>query len=229
MFVFSPSNMSTYRTCPRRFEGQSITKEIVWKASAQKSRGTLVHNALEMAMRKGIDTMEAWPDGIDVDFTRRQLQRAAQMVKDGAQLFIEHEITLNQQLRPAAEGWWAKDAFIRCKADAIIMPKDLRQPALIIDFKTGKKWDSDDFQLRLETLLLHLAYNRPVVNYEYWYVDVGDIEDGLIDYSQGLGPVADIKELIREMKQAIINKDFPPKRNKFCNWCDFNKTPACGL
>ena len=46
MFVFSPSNMSTYRTCPRRFEGQSITKEIVWKASAQKSRGTLVHHAL---------------------------------------------------------------------------------------------------------------------------------------------------------------------------------------
>ena len=36
MFVFSPSNMMNYRLCPRRFEGQSITKEIKWKASGEE-------------------------------------------------------------------------------------------------------------------------------------------------------------------------------------------------
>lgn len=229
MFVFSPSNMSTYRTCPRRFQAQSITKEIVWKPSAAKSRGTLVHNVLEIAMRKGIDGVTAWPDGIDVDFSRQQLQRAAQMAQDGCQLFIEHEITLNKQFRPADGGWWSKEGFIRAKADALLLPKDVLRPALLIDFKTGKKWDEDDFQLRVEALLTHLAYDRPVVSYEYWYVDIGDVVDATIDFSQGLDPVRDIVDLIKEMNQAIINKDFPSCKNKFCNWCDLNKTPACGL
>ena len=54
-FVFSPSNIMTYRTCPRRFMGQSISKEIKWKFSTQKSRGTLVHSSIEKAMQDGWD------------------------------------------------------------------------------------------------------------------------------------------------------------------------------
>ena len=29
-FVYSPSNMQTFRDCPLRFWGQSISKEIKW-------------------------------------------------------------------------------------------------------------------------------------------------------------------------------------------------------
>ena len=65
MFVFSPSNMSTYRTCPRKFQAQTITKELPWQATAQKSRGTLVHNVVEMALRSGIGARCWVPDGID--------------------------------------------------------------------------------------------------------------------------------------------------------------------
>ena len=52
-FVFSPSNLLSFRACPRRFQAQSITKEIKWKASTQKSRGTMVHGDIEKAFRKG--------------------------------------------------------------------------------------------------------------------------------------------------------------------------------
>ena len=53
-FVFSPSNLMSFAACPRRFQGQSITKEIKWKASSQKSRGTLVHGCLQKAVDEGM-------------------------------------------------------------------------------------------------------------------------------------------------------------------------------
>ena len=76
MFVFSPSNMSTYRTCPRKFQAQTITKELPWQATAQKSRGTLVHNVVEMALRSGLDAVTSWPEGIDLDYTRNSIVEA---------------------------------------------------------------------------------------------------------------------------------------------------------
>ena len=120
MFVFSPSNMSTYRTCPRKFQAQTITKELPWQATAQKSRGTLVHNVVEMALRSGLDAVTSWPEGIDLDYTRNSVAEARAAAGSGGKILIEEEFTLNKSFNPAPEGWWDKTAFIRARADAVV-------------------------------------------------------------------------------------------------------------
>lgn len=102
MFVFSPSNMSTYRTCPRKFQAQTITKELPWQATAQKSRGTLVHNVVEMALRSGLDAVTSWPEGIDLDYTRNSIVEA-RAAASGGKILIEEELTLNKTFNPTPE------------------------------------------------------------------------------------------------------------------------------
>ena len=87
MFVFSPSNMSTYRTCPRKFQAQTITKELPWQATAQKSRGTLVHKVVEMALRSGLDAVTSWPEGADPDYTRNSVAEARAAAGSGGGRF----------------------------------------------------------------------------------------------------------------------------------------------
>ncbi len=218
-FVFSPSNMSTYELCPRKFQGQSITKEIKWQATSQKSRGSLVHTGLDKAVRHGIQAVSTWPEGVDPVYVTQQVNDTRRQVVSGAQMFIEHELTVNEQLKPT--GWWDDDAFIRAKADLVVLPTPQETSlttANVIDFKTGKHWDKNNFQLRVEALLLYLIYQRPIINYAYWYVDQGHTVEDTIDFRNGLHPVKDIIDLIKQMKQAIQDNYFPPKKNSLCKW-----------
>lgn len=223
MIVFSPSNLSQYRTCPRRFAGQSIWKDIKWKGTTAKTRGTLVHEALEKALKTG---KVALPSDVDSYFTNQKIQELRQAVADGAQLFTEHEMCVNRRMAPT--GWWDEDGYMRAKADAVVLYPD-RKSALIIDWKTGKKWDEDAFQLRMETMLVMAYHQRPVVRYAFYYVDQGETVDGEVDFTNGIDAVRDIAELMKDAEKNIGLEYFPPKKNQFCRWCDYHKTPRCGL
>ena len=224
-FVYSPSNMQTFRDCPLRFWGQSISKEIKWKASGSKSRGQTIHTAIQRRLHYGWSDDVSWDATIDVDFVRDCVGEVRRLMSQGAALYTEHELVLNAN--GGKTGWWDDDARIRARADALVLPADAAEPALLIDIKTGKKWDIDDFQLRVECLLTHILYQRAAVRYAYWYVDSGEEVDGIIDFRNGLAPVQDVLELLGTMEQALKNNHFPPTANKFCRWCDFNNTPKC--
>ena len=224
--VLSPSNMDTFARCPLRFFGSSVSREIVWKASKAKSRGTLIHSQLEKCLRLGWQPQLSWDGQIDLSFARQMVEDTRNLL--GAyDLFIEHELAIDKMSRPC--GWWDENALLRAKADAILIPKDPADPIRLIDIKTGRKWDDEDFQMRVEVLLAHLIWDNPRVLYSYWYVDEGMESDGFIDFNNGLGPVADIMELMRDMLLSIKNSDYPARKNKFCKWCDWYQTPKCTL
>lgn len=224
-FVFSPSNMQSFRDCPLRFWGQSISKEIKWKASQQKSRGQVLHSNIQKCLLQGWQDAISWDAQVDVDYVRNRVAEVRAALASGASCYIEHELVVTK--RGGKTGWWDVDAVLRARADAFVIPPDAASPAVLIDIKSGKKWDSDDFQLRVECFLAHLLYSRPVVRYEYWYADIGETVDGLIDFRNGLAPVQDILDCMQTMGLAIKNNHFPPTSNKFCRWCDFNNTPKC--
>ena len=142
-------------------------------------------------------------------------------------MYTEHELVLNAN--GGKTGWWDDDARIRARADALVLPADAAEPALLIDIKTGKKWDDDDFQLRVNALLLHFAKKFPVIRYEYWSVDSGETFGNTIDFARGLSPVQDVIELMKEMNTSIRDSYFPSQKNKFCKWCGLSGTPSCGL
>lgn len=228
MFVFSPSNIMVYKQCPRRFWGQSISHEIKYRPSKQKSRGMVLHEQIQDAIRdfNNFDALLS-DTQIDTAFVHRMVSGAVYAKETDYALHIEHEMCMSKYGDKL--GWWDDRAFLRAKADVLLLPeKDDRVPR-VIDIKTGRHWDDTDDQLRLEALLVHIIYARPVVRYEYWYVDEGECVDGEIDFRNGLAPVKDLYDTMREMGRAIRNNDFPPISNRFCRWCDFHQTKNCNL
>ena len=231
MFVFSPSNISSWQLCPRRFQAQSITKELPWKATGAKSRGTLVHTAIQKAMREGLQAVSLWPDGLDVAYTQTKVQNVRGLVSQGWSVSTEHELTITKDMREAKDGWWDDNAWLRARADAIILPPDPTvDPVMLVDIKTGRIYDRDGFQLRVECLLAHIIYKAPTVMYSYFYVDQGQSVSDTLDFTtDGMDKCRDILESIQKMQFAIDNNYYPATKNKFCKWCGLVNTPGCGL
>ncbi len=229
MIPFSPSNMDAFRLCPRRFQGQSITKEIKYKPTPSKSRGIAVHSRLEYYVKSRKDLPASGllqlPDGVDTGFVHQHLQQVRQLAEAGYSLHTEHELAVNDRLQTC--DWWAVDCLLRAKADVLLAPASGEDILYLLDWKTGKKWDTEDFQLRVEALIAHLIYGTPNIIYKYIYVDSADIVEGLVDFSGGLHQVQDIVDLMKEMKECINGNIYIPKRNRFCKWCDFWQTQRC--
>lgn len=227
--VLSPSNLQTFRQCPRKFYGQSVTRELVWRPSKQKTRGTQIHGLVERAMQLGWsdDISGQFDNQVDLWLVKDAVKYVEGMRKIGWDLRIEHEMCIDNKCQPC--GWWDESAGLRAKADVVLVPEDVTDTLFIGDIKTGKKWDSDNFQLRVEALLGHIIYASREVAYYYWYVDSGEIEYGSIDFSKGLADVQDVMEVIKDCRQSIKNNYFPSVENKFCKWCDWHKTKECGL
>lgn len=225
-FVMSPSNMQTYRQCPRQFYGRNIARTIPWTPSKQRLRGTEIHTEMEKMLRKGWRDDNSFDSAVDISYTSAVVQSVRQMMADGYVLHLEHELTIRKDGAPV--DWWNDRAFLRAKADVVLLHPDPTMPVLIGDIKTGRNY-GDDFQCRVECLLAHIIYRRPVVTYEYWYLDQGETEEGLIDFRNGLAPVQDIFDTMAEMRQAIKDSYFPARENKFCRWCLWYKKEECGL
>lgn len=227
-FVFSPSNIMVYRQCPRKFWGQSVAKLIKWKPSKQKSRGTLLHEQIQDAMRSPEKFDKVRQDTqLDVQYVYDRIMGVQDLRRMGYKLYIEHELCMNKT--GVQVGWWDDKAFLRAKADAVLLHHDPNMYVELVDIKTGRKYDDTADQLRLEAVLAHVIYQRPLVRYSYWYVDQGETDEGVIDFRNGLAPVQDLYDTMREIGTAIKNNDFPSQRNNLCRWCDFYQTKNCGL
>lgn len=224
--VLSPSNMSTYRDCPLRFYGSSVVKDIPYRASTSKARGMTVHADVEKCLRLGWQTDISWDSSINTSYVYAKVG-VMQDKRKTHDLFVEHELAINKAGDKC--GWWDEDGLLRAKADAILVPRpNADDPTIhLIDIKTGKKWDDDDFQLRVECLLAHIIYQVPKVHYEYWYVDTAQTVEGTIDFNNGLTPVQDIYDLMHDMLQSIKMQYFPRQPNKFCKWCAYYRTEKC--
>lgn len=229
MFVFSPSNISVYLQCPRKFQAQSITKELKWTPSAQKTRGTMIHEHLETVIG-GMSDRGFTPDALKTrealalipDLRTTYVYERLDSVK-GLPALIEHELAVNQSWHKT--GWWDDDAYLRAKADCIVDAEG-RLPR-VIDFKTGKVYDKAGMQLRIEAFLVHLIYGASKVAWEYWYVDQGQTVGEVIDFSMGYTGMHDVIEAMRSMHESINADSYPVKKNRFCRWCGLYGT--CGV
>lgn len=226
-FCYSPSNMMIYRQCPLKFFGQSIEKSIKWRASVQKSRGTVIHSQIEKCMRLGMQENITWDDKIDLGYTRGVIERVRHAIAQGYKLTTEAELVATKEGKVAS--WWDDNAFLRSKADVLLVHPDPSMPVIIGDIKTGRIYDKEDFQLLTEAFLAHLVCQRPLISYAYWYVDQGEDVDGTINFNNGLQPVQIILDTLSDMQKAIKNNDFPPKKNALCRWCQWHKTEHCNV
>lgn len=226
-FVASPSSLSEYLNCPRRFMGRYITKEIKWEAK-HLSRGTEMHELAECRLHgKPLPDGKAFDTQVDVGYLDYVCESAQRLKNSGYRMFVEHNLAVTKEGNPC--DFFDSKVMFRARADAIFVHHEGR-PVVIGDIKTGKSlWNKTHFQLRCEALLAHLIYKAEIVDYQYWYIDEGQTDGGIIDFRQGLGSVQDIFESLRDVYQSVKNSYYPPKNNKFCKWCPWFQTTNCGL
>ena len=224
-YVMSPSGLMTFRQCPLKFHGTYIDKSIPWKDSPSKARGTQVHSGLETAVNKGWDKMPMVDNQFDSGYARGIVNGLRALADCGYQVFTEKELAITKAGAPC--DWWAPDAFLRAKADVLMLPPDNSKPVILGDWKTGRKWDIDSFQLRTEAFLCHFIYGVPSVRYAYWYVDQGETVDATVNLSTTLADVQDVIDTMTEVRMAIKNNYFPAQRNKFCRFCPKEGTVEC--
>ena len=228
-FVFSPSNIMQWRTCPLKFWGQSISKLIQYKETPNKQRGIQAHTNIQQAIEQGVDSVTDWAIGMKMPYVLQLIDEVRAEVDAGKILGIEKELVVDKDFRELPDGWWDDNAYLRARADVVLLPESAEEPAFVGDIKTGRKWDNNDYQLRLEALLLHRIYGYKEVIYNYWYVDQGIDVHGSINFERNARAVADIVADLKAMGQNIKDSIFFPKKNKFCKWCDFHDTKYCEL
>lgn len=228
VLVMSPSGLATYKQCPLRYFGQSVEKSIPWVDSPAKARGTEIHNMLEKAAWEGQEYVTCVDDRINADYARSVVQTIEHYKSRGYILKTEHEMAMTKQGQ--AVDWWSDKAFLRAKADVLLISNGPQRGAIIGDWKTGKVWDrAEHMQLRLEALLVHILYGLEQIKYSYWYVDQGEAVQGELDFSKGLADVQDLYALMGEFRQSVKNNYWPARQNRFCRWCPWHKTENCKL
>ena len=88
----------------------------------------------------------------------------------------------------------------------------------VIDFKTGKSEEKDDFQLRFYKLLAELNFSQPVNKASFYYLRTGNIKE--FDLTQNESENIK-KEVLKKTGKIQTCKKFTPKPSKLCQYCIF--------
>lgn len=215
-FSFSPSSISVYRDCPRKFK---LTKDkvITWAESPAKERGTQVHKYMELAIKKEKQTLYC-PDGVNPFYTQDLINKYQHIRdKNSDTVFLEYPMCVDSQWKPC--DWFADDVMIRSKADLLILNPEKKQ-ALIGDFKTGKIYPGMDLQVRTYALMCYVLYGMTDITWELYYLDQGQTKSGKVNFDNDLDEVQDVLNIMNEAIQlAKTGGLFPAQRNTFCRFC----------
>ena len=217
--AWSYSRFSDYDQCPLMFKLKHIDK-IKPPSSEAMSRGSDIHklgeNYLNVPPAKKADVpVEYWR-------FKDQMQQLR-----GLSPRVELQLGFNEKWAPAAKtagdpnGWFAKDTWLRIVCDVDVRYED--HTADIIDFKTGKKYETNEHQVELfscapfmEDPLVHHVTTR------LWYLDVDKENEVVREYTRK-DFEAIKKDWTRKVKPMFTDKRFAPKPNSKCRWCHFRK------
>lgn len=87
----------------------------------------------------------------------------------------------------------------------------------IIDFKTGKKEDNSDFQLRFYKLLAEAKLKKPVQKASFYFLRSGGKKEfDLAEKTEGIK-----EEVLRKVGEIKNTQNFEPRPNNFCKFCLF--------
>lgn len=182
------------------------------KSEHANDRGTRVHEGCELYVKGEIDQM---PPEAEKHF--------------GPQIdLIKH---LHEEGQVSLEGEWGMDdewnisdwrsAWFRLKLDAFVSVTDTQ--AVVIDYKTGKKWGNEikhGEQLQLYAITSFLRHPDLItVDAELWYLDVNEVTRVTYEREQALRLRQKFHNRAIKLTTA---KDFPPNPNIYsCRWCPY--------
>jgi len=209
--AWSYTRWALYETCPRKFKFKVIDKlqeETSWAAE----RGNVLHAKAEQMVRgklKGI------PKELKVfGHELKELRKAKALT--------EVDLSVTRDWSPTTYDDW-NNVWCRGNADAIV---NLGEELVIIDYKTGKIYDShkDQAHLYATQCMSHFPQCKTVL-VEFWYFD----QDGHVEPYKFRR--AEQKQMQKYWEKAVkpmmSDVEFIPRPGNHCRWCQFaDQCPA---
>ena len=236
----SPSRLSNYLKCPRKYEFQEV-KKIPSKPSPNLDLGSNVHAALRDWMRlkpaaRTWDTLlelyrAAWRQNMPA-FKNRTRDELRDWGERGKAMLRRFADEIAPDLEPVMIEKWVgiefEDIQVRGKVDRVDLLPDgsLR----IIDYKTGRFPKRPDLE-RADDLAA-AVYARgastdmvgaPVAEVEYLYLDSMERLTFPIDDVWQVQREMAIETLAKALLEAERNAEFPPAPSPLCAWCDYKE------
>lgn len=207
--AWSYSRWADYEQCPLMFKLKHIDR-IKPPSSPQMQRGTDIHKEGEEFLKN--KRKRKVPDSY-AHFAGRMLElRTLNPV-------CELQEGFTKDWTPT--GWFDKDTWLRIVCDVRVEYDD--DTADIIDFKTGKKYDTNEHQMELfSTAPFMKLPNLQKVTTRLWYLDVPKDNEVIREYTRK-DYEAIRKDWTKRVRPMFNDKRFAPRPNPKCRWCHFRK------
>ena len=198
------SRYHTFVKCPYRYYLQYVERKGTGEPSEALERGIRIHSRLEDF------------------FNGKALPKVAHAFHE-----MYHE--LRQQRVRTEELWRFSERWKAVKDGGwLLMKTDLyrkqRNHALIVDFKTGKIYDTNVEQMEVYAAGAFAKWPAlQSVAVELHYIDRKEIKEGEYTRAEGLGLRDKWSELGRNLLAAA---EFPARPSYLCNWCPYAGDPC---
>lgn len=118
-------------------------------------------------------------------------------------------------------GWFGGDVWVRGVTDICVVYDD--NTALVVDNKTGKKYATNEEQMRLFGLLTFKKFpNLVEVSTRLWYLDI-PVDNEV----ERIFTIDEVPAMQRDWEKAVRpmfnDQKFPPRPNEKCRWCFLSK------
>jgi hypothetical protein len=150
---------------------------------------------------------------VEVEQYEPLCQSVERLAKRG-ELFIEHELVLNDNLTPT--GWWDADAWLRSKLDVFVIVGD---DAVVMDWKTGKR-KADNFQMELfaAQVFKHYPEVQRVKTSLVWLKTM-EMDTELFTRLDMNAVWAEVMKRIQRIQDAYEHSNWPARPSGLCRYC----------
>ena len=208
--AWSYSRYDTYQLCPLKFKLRVIDK-LKEPQSPVMARGDGVHKQVAAFIMSKPGELPLPPD-VKYPF-QAKLLRELQAFEDKV---VEQQWGFTRQWEPT--GWFSKDTWYRQILDVAVLYEDMH--AEDIDWKTGKRYGSNDDQMELQALSL-MRHFKPAtgVTTRLVYLDHGMEETA--EFVKADEPKL-LAKWEKKIEPMFADTQFLPRPNDKCKWCAFS-------
>ncbi len=212
--AWSYSRYSDYAQCPAKFKYKHLMR-LPDPGSAAMQRGNEIHKMAEDYVKS----------------TKRKPKLPAELRNVAEELeFLRTNGAIAEQAwgfrrdwewigRP---GWFGDDVWARGKADVVVVYDD--NTALLGDWKTGKKYFTNEEQVELFSLLGFKRYPGLVeIDTRLWYTDIEGDDNEIQRVYTIKDAVAIEKDWTKRVVPMFNDRRFAPTPNDKCGWCPYSR------
>lgn len=219
----SYSRLSTFESCPSKFEHLYVNKTVKDVGSVHTEHGNRVHEALEAygkAKDQGVEVAkDMLSDGTAFAEIKTFLPLVDLLLGFPGTKYFEHQMAITAAKQPC--DWFAPDVWLRGIADILIVNDD---KAFIGDWKTGKVKENL-MQLKLFACLVFALFPEVnVVKTAFVWLAYNEVTDARFTRDQLADLWATLDPRFAAVQAAVDLGVFKSKPSGLCNWC-----PAKGI